>query len=56
MPVEIRELVIKTAIQSQPEPTQTLLDPQQLQALKQQVIQACLRQIRKNDKKNPLER
>ncbi|MCL9670886.1 DUF5908 family protein [Citrobacter sp. MNAZ 1397] len=56
MPVEIRELVIKTAIQSQPEPTQMQLDPLQLQALKQQVIQSCLRQLKKNDRKNPLER
>jgi hypothetical protein len=56
MPVEIRELVIKTAIQSQPEPTQMQMDPQQLQALKQQIIQACLRQLKKNDTKNPLER
>ncbi|BBE77745.1 MULTISPECIES: DUF5908 family protein [Phytobacter] len=56
MPVEIRELVIKTAIQSQPEPTQTQLDPQQLQTLRQQVIQACLRQLKTSDRKNPLER
>ena len=56
MPVEIRALVIKTAIQSQSEPTQTQLDPQQLQVIKQQVIQACLRQLKKSERKNPLER
>ncbi|MEI7187426.1 DUF5908 family protein [Dickeya dianthicola] len=56
MPVEIRELVIKTDIQSQNTPTVAELDAVQLQALKQRIVQECLRQLEKQQRHNPLER
>ncbi|QMV15970.1 DUF5908 family protein [Vibrio spartinae] len=56
MPVEIRELVIKTEIQSQPESKQDTLNEQQLNALKQQIIQECLKQLRHRVRNSPLER
>ncbi len=56
MPVEIRELVIKTEIQRQPEAERSRLNTPQLQALKQQIIQECLRQLHQQIKHSPLER
>ncbi|GGB89009.1 MULTISPECIES: DUF5908 family protein [Dickeya] len=56
MPVEIRELVIKTDIQSQNTTAAAELDPAQLQALKQRIVQECLRQLEKRERHHPLER
>ncbi|QWT40679.1 DUF5908 family protein [Dickeya dadantii] len=56
MPVEIRELVIKTDIQSQNTPAAAELDAAQLQALKQHIVQECLRQLEKQQRHNPQER
>ncbi|KUI96891.1 DUF5908 family protein [Vibrio sp. MEBiC08052] len=57
MPVEIRELVIKTEIRSQPEElVQDTMSEQQLHALKQHIIQECLKQLRHYTRNSPLER
>ena len=56
MPVEIRELVIKTEIVSRDTHTQTSLNEVQLQSLKQQIVQDCLKQIQGKTRRKPLER
>jgi hypothetical protein len=56
MPVEIRELVIKTEIQSQPQTQQGVMDEQQLKALKQQIVQECLKQLRHQSRNTSFER
>ncbi len=57
MPVEIRELVIKTKITSRvvPEPP-SALSPQVLAALKQQIMQACLKQLKQETRRNNFDR
>ncbi|MCF6437564.1 MULTISPECIES: DUF5908 family protein [Pseudoalteromonas] len=45
MAVEIRELVIKTAIQSHQETPGHELTEQQVQQLKQQIVQECVKQL-----------
>jgi len=43
MPVEMRELIIKTEIKSRPARQSANLDTQDIKALKQQIIEECLR-------------
>ena len=56
MPVEIRELVIKTEIVSSDEQIDGNLTDEQLYALKQQIIQECLKQLRSKQRNRTLER
>lgn len=56
MPVEIRELVIKTEIVSSSEKAEAGITEQQLQALKQQIVQECLKQLRSKQRSRALER
>lgn len=56
MPVEIRELVIKTDIVSSDNHTEQALTDEQLQALKQQIIQECLKQLRSKQRGRALDR
>lgn len=56
MPVEIRELVIKTEIVSETTQSEGVLSEEQLQALKQQLVQECLKQLRGKQRSRALER
>lgn len=56
MPVEIRELVIKTEIVNRDANTQTAMSETQLQRLKHQIVQDCLKQIQGKARNKPLER
>lgn len=56
MPVEIRELVIKTTISSQKEHESTTMDPKSLNNLKQQVVQECLKALKKTPVKDSFNR
>lgn len=56
MPVEIRELVIKTEIVSRDEQVEGSLSDEQLHALKQQILQECLKQLRNKQRGRTLER
>lgn len=47
MPVEIRELIIKTTIVSNDKQSDLLNTEQSLTALKQQVVQECLKALKK---------
>lgn len=49
MPVEIRELVIKTEIQSQIKNPQELMNKEQVRQLKQQILDDCLKQLQFHD-------
>lgn len=56
MPIEIRELVIKTEIKNQP--TQPSINPnsQEIKALKQQIMDECLRLIKDKSLRNSFNR
>ena len=56
MPVEIRELVIKTNISSRNEPEKETLNPEKLSQLKQQIMQECLRALKDRAVKNSFDR
>lgn len=56
MPVEIRELVIRTTIVSPQGAKSDMLKPQDLAALKQQIVQECLRVLKEKDSKNSFNR
>jgi hypothetical protein len=56
MAVEIRELVIKTAVQSHKEPTNAVLSEQQLQQMKQQIVQECVKRLGAKQRQNAFER
>lgn len=43
MPVEVRELIIKTEIKSRPSQAAAGLDADEVKQLKQQIIDECLR-------------
>lgn len=50
MTVEIRELVIKTQINTNPAPQPSGLDSAQLGKLKQQIVAQCLRSLKSHNK------
>ena len=56
MPVEIRELTIKTTITSDKEDEKMSLDYKGLRFLKQQVIQECLKVLKNETNKDSLNR
>lgn len=56
MAVEIRELVIKTQITSRDEARLLQTRHEDLQSLKQQIIQECLKAIKESVPKNSFER
>jgi hypothetical protein len=56
MTIEIRELVIKTEIRSQPQAVREQLDPEQIKQIKQQVLIDCMRSIKKTLNKNSFNR
>lgn len=56
MPVEIRELVIKTEIFSSREKVEANLTSKQLSALKQQIVQECLKSMKEQSIKNSFSR
>ena len=56
MPVEIRELTIKTTITSDREEQQEAFDYKHLRFLKQQVVQECLKVLKAKTNKDNLNR
>ena len=56
MTIEIRELVIRTEIQSQPEAARKQLDHEQITQIKQQVFVDCMRSIKKTLNKSSFNR
>lgn len=56
MPVEIRELTIKTSIVSRPAPAPDALHGAALAALKEQIVQQCLAQMKHAVNKNNFDR
>lgn len=56
MPVEIRELVIKTTINTPKEGKQSSLDSKSLSTLKQQLVQECLKALRNKPQTNSFDR
>lgn len=56
MPVEIRELVIKTQIQSQPRTGTIDLNGEDIKALKRQIIDACRQALISKTHKNSFNR
>lgn len=60
MPVEIRELVIKTTVvaasDGQPGQATAAINPQDLQQLRREIMQACTRQIQEQLKRKQAER
>jgi hypothetical protein len=56
MPVEIRELVIKTNITSSRDRDKETLSPEKLNLLKQQIMQECLRELKDRAVKNSFDR
>lgn len=56
MPVEVRELIIKTEIKSQSAKPSTGLTDSDKQKLKQQIIDECLRTIRNKKQRNSFNR
>ncbi len=56
MPVEIRELVIKTEIHSAPKEQQGSLGQQELKAIRQQVMMECQRLLKSQLKNNSYNR
>jgi len=46
MPIEVRELIIKTEIKTQSASQTMKLAPQDIKALKQQIIDECLRTMK----------
>lgn len=51
MPVEIREIVIKTVIHTKDAVTNTDRDEAETEALKQELLEACKRMINQNVKR-----
>ena len=47
MPLEIRELIIKAELEGKPSSKNRGLAPAELKKLQKQVIEACLKQLRK---------
>lgn len=56
MPVEIRELVIITEINSRNDKPQQCMSQEQQNVLKQQIVQECVKQLRKKQRGHGLER
>lgn len=56
MTVEIRELIIRTEIQTQPGAREKLPVKEDLKLLKKQIMEECRRQIQKQSEKNGLNR
>lgn len=56
MPVEIRELVIKTEIRSKPVQAEAQLDKEQLKQLKQQIVGECKQMLKNQFNKNSFNR
>jgi hypothetical protein len=56
MPIEIRELVIKTTVlaapDGQPEQPVAAISLQQIQQLRREIIQACTRQLQEQQKRS----
>ncbi len=56
MPIEVRELTIKTEIKTQPAGQAMKLEPQDIKALKQQIIDECLRTIKAKSQRDSFNR
>ncbi len=56
MPVEIRELVIKTNIASSRDREAETLSSEKLSQLKQQILQECLKELKDRAVKNSFDR
>ena len=56
MPVEIRELVIRTTVVNPQGTKSEALQPQELAVLKQQIVQECLRVLREKNSRNSFNR
>jgi len=56
MPVEIRELIIKTNVISNSHHAPAQLRQEELQALKKQIMEECLKVLHDRSKKSNLER
>lgn len=56
MPVEIRELVIKTEISSAKQSENAVLTEEQLNLLKEKIVAECLEYIKLSDTSNIIER
>ncbi len=56
MPVEVRELIIKTEIKSSASPTSAQLDAQELKRLKQQILDECLKLFKDKTRSNSFNR
>jgi hypothetical protein len=56
MPVEMRELIIKTEIKTQSAEQSANFNPQTIKALKQEIIDECLRAFKDRNKRNSFNR
>jgi hypothetical protein len=56
MPVEMRELIIKTEIKSRPARQSANLDYQDIKVLKQQIIEECLRLFKDKSQRDSFNR
>lgn len=56
MPVEIRELIIKTEIRSQSKPVEEEALSERMKILKKQLLAECKRMIQKHNGQNSLNR
>lgn len=52
MPVEIRELIIKTTIESSAKKSADTIDESKLKELRQQIVQECLKTLKNQQQKN----
>jgi hypothetical protein len=56
MPIEIRELIIKTEIKNKPTRQSVNPDSQEIKVLKQQIIDECLRLIKNKNQRSSFNR
>ena len=56
MPVEIRELIIKTEVRSQLDGNHPHMNEEDISGLKEDILSACKRMIQEKSKKNQFKR